>query len=142
MHDAKLLQALLDSAGTAPHERDAFRSMAKCIADGRSLSFAQRAWAQDVGARLGLSGVGAVGYTPPSALEAGPRATARGAVSGRKVDQEARALDVEIRLWNRIVRRLGGNSARAAALLRRVRRMPAAPRPALEVVAADPERWE
>lgn len=100
MHDATLLQALLDHPGLAPRERQAFASMAARRADGRALSFGQRAWAQDVGARLGLAGVGAVGYVAPSAFEVG-KPLVRGDASARKVEAQARALSEELRAWGR-----------------------------------------
>ena len=142
MHDAVLLQALLDAPGIRPHERDAFRSMAARHADGRALSYGQRAWAQDVGARLGLAGVGHVGEAPTSAFEAGRRAMVRGDVSARKLEAEARELDAELRAWSRLVKACGGNARRAQALVLRVKRLPASQRPTMAQLAADPGKWE
>lgn len=142
MHDAELLQALLDAPGLTAREREAFAAMAARLADSRSLTFEQRSWAQDVGARLKIPGVGRVGYVPPSAFEVAQRALVRGDASARKVEAGAKELDAELRAWARLVRRMGGNARRAHALVLSTKRLPAGRRPTMAQLAADPGKWE
>jgi hypothetical protein len=105
VHDAALLQALLDHRGLRPHEREAFRSMAARRADGRALSYGQRAWAQDVAHRLGVQGGGGhVGHVPEvmSWVAPPPKMTA---ARREKIEAGARATSREIAAYRRMMAR-------------------------------------
>lgn len=104
MHDATLLQALLDHPGLRAHERQAFASMATRRADGRAMSFGQRSWAQDVGARLKIPGVGYVGRAPEVTAPVAPQPRMT-AARRTKVEAEARATSKEIAAYRRMMGR-------------------------------------
>lgn len=99
MDDRRLLDALLDAPGLPAHERRAFEGMARSLPRAGSLTLAQREWAQDAAARLGVTGVRAATDGPtkaPARATWDPsKRTAR--TSGAKLEALAREVSAEIR---------------------------------------------
>ena len=98
MDDGTLLRALLGAPGLTTGEREAFAGMQARLGRWSALTDRQRAWGQEVGARLALPGVSAppvpVGRRPGRAAWDPSKRTGR--TSGRKLERYAAELSAEI----------------------------------------------